>query len=564
MDTSAYPHTTRSQSDNPTPLSAHEEPRHVHNGRHVDRKVRRRGANLLPDWFRASGSDQGQQLARRVLLVARWGITMLVALGAALIWLTMILHMSQQDLWQVSLWLGISGIASLVLGTLAFGLADRAHIGSARVKFVIPSILAALVVGLNTIIAARMMFITIGDAQMLIAFLIFGESVALVVSSSVVATLVQSLRMMMIGVRQMAEGEYAINLDVRQMRLAECADLARHVNVMAERLRAAFAQRDAAEQNRRQVIAAISHDLRTPLTVMRAMLEAIDDGIVTDPATIQRYQHSIRAEIQHLSLMLDDLFEVSRIEAGAIALHREPVDVADILSDLVAAVHEQAIQHAITISGSVASAVPLIEADAKQLYRVCMNLVQNGLRHTPPGGQITLTLDHTPDAVVIEVIDTGEGITPEDLPHIFEPAYRGATARQRTHAESPLEDSTARWMPEPVSYLAGCGPAGLERHKNSSGEAPTVGVTQIREMPPHAAPGKGEMTSGAGFGLAIARGLVEAHGGELIAISPWPTNRVVTESIVATDNAGMASDPPAHGTLMRLTLPIHPIKTNDP
>jgi signal transduction histidine kinase len=401
-------------------------------------------------------------------LGAHWLIIMGMALGVALLWMVIDLHAPANHLAQLALWLGISGTGSLAIGAVAFGLVDVAHIGSARLKFAIPSVLAAFVVGLNTLVAARMMFISVADAQMLIAFLIFGVCVALVMSSSVVATLAQALRHVTQGAQRLAEGEYSVRLDETGGSIAECDQLAQSFNHMATNVQLAFAQRDAAEANRRQVIAAISHDVRTPLTVMRAMLEAIDDGVVTEPEIIHRYHRAIRGEIQHLNLLVDDLFEVSRIEAGAVQLHRDPLNIADLVSDLLAASHEQAERHQIALSGYVAPDVPVVWADARQMYRVLTNLVQNSLRHTAAGGQIVLSVTCTAQQVIMRVVDTGEGISATDLPSIFEPAYRGEASRKRERDDAVLT------------------------------------------------PG------GTGLGLAIARGLVEAHGGAIQAISPLP------------------------------------------
>ena len=437
---------------------------------------------------------RGKGLPGWLGLGLRWLGIMGVALGLATLWLVLIMRPTTSDLAQMIWWLIVSGTSSIIIGAAAFWLVDAAHLGSVRLKFAIPSLLAGLVIALNTLLAAHMMFISDADAQMLIAFLIFGECVALALSSSLVASITQTIRRVAQGARHLATGEYSVRLAEKDLSgITEFEQLAHGFNQMAASVQEAFANRDAAEANRRQVVAAISHDVRTPLTIMRAMVEAIDDGIVTDPEIIHRYHSAIRAEMRHLSTLIDDLFEVSRIEAGALQLNRDRLNIEDIISDILEVSHEQAERHHIRISGEVTPNLPAIWADARQLYRVVTNLVQNALRHTPAGGAILLQVWREKSSLMVQVIDTGEGIESNDLPHIFELAYRGETSRKRP--SDALDD--------------------------------------------------GHEQGGTGLGLAIARGLVEAHGGIIQAISPLPSDlRAQTTP----------SDLP--GTVVRFTLPI--------
>jgi signal transduction histidine kinase len=188
------------------------------------------------------------------------------------------------------------------------------------------------------------------------------------------------------------------------------------------------------------------------------MVEAIDDGVVTDAETTQRYVRTILSEVQRLSGLIDDLFELSRLDAGVLALHVEPGSLRDLVSDTLEALQVQAAEKGLRLHGAVEDNLPPVLMDTARVQRVLFNLVQNAIRHTPPDGTILLAAQEEPEAVRVDVVDTGEGVAPDDLPHIFERFYRGEKSRVR---------------------------------------------------------GQG----GAGLGLAIARGLVEAHGGRIWAQS---------------------------------------------
>jgi len=223
----------------------------------------------------------------------------------------------------------------------------------------------------------------------------------------------------------------------------------------------------ALESSRRDLVSWVSHDLRTPLAGLRAMAEALEDGVASDPA---RYHHQIRIEVDRLSAMVDDLFELSRIHTGALRLRleRERVLAVDVVSDALAGAHPYALSRGVTLtSGSEpssetaasASAPAVIDVDERQIQRALGNLVLNAIRHTPDDGHVDVSCYPDPDEadVVFAVTDECGGIPDADLPHVFEVAWRGEAAR------SP------------------------------------------------------DAAAGAGLGLAIARGIVEAHDGVIAA-----------------------------------------------
>ncbi|MER7361741.1 sensor histidine kinase [Nonomuraea wenchangensis] len=231
---------------------------------------------------------------------------------------------------------------------------------------------------------------------------------------------------------------------------------------IANTLEEAYARERALEGARRELVAWVSHDLRTPLAGMRAMAEALEDGVVSDPATVARYHGQIKLEVERLSAMVDDLFELSRIHAGALRLSRARVGLADLVADTVAGVEPLARAKGVLLTAEAADAAVPVEADAGALGRALGNLVVNAIRHTPSDRAVVLRAGVDDGMACLSVADCCGGIPEEDLPRVFEVAFRGESAR------TPTADG------------------------------------------------------GAGLGLAIAQGIVEAHDGVIGVVNDGP------------------------------------------
>ncbi|WP_411558758.1 sensor histidine kinase [Plantibacter sp. MPB07] len=207
------------------------------------------------------------------------------------------------------------------------------------------------------------------------------------------------------------------------------ADFARLASELAQtgrRLAESRAAVTAAEEARRALIAHISHDLRTPLAGVRAMAEALEDGLVDDPA---RYYRLMRGQVASLTSMVDDLFELSRIQAGALRLHLEQVSVADLVSDAVGELHAVAQRQQVEIRATGQQDAPIILGDARELSRVIANMLVNAVEHTPPGGFVEVSTAEIADRLVLSVANTGSGIVEADLDQVFEAGWRGDPAR---------------------------------------------------------------------------------------------------------------------------------------
>jgi signal transduction histidine kinase len=182
------------------------------------------------------------------------------------------------------------------------------------------------------------------------------------------------------------------------------------------------------ERSRQELVAWVSHDLRTPLAGIRAMAEALEDRVVDDPATVADYHRRIRAEVDGMARLVDDLFELSRINAGALRLSLNAVSLGDVVSDAVASAVPVAQARRVALEASD-GAWPTVRGSERELSRVVANLLRNAIRHTPTDGTVRVTGGQDAEAGWLAVTDTCGGIPAADLPRVFEVAFRGEAAR---------------------------------------------------------------------------------------------------------------------------------------
>lgn len=197
---------------------------------------------------------------------------------------------------------------------------------------------------------------------------------------------------------------------------------------------AALAQRErsraAAEAARRQLVAAVSHDLRTPIASLQLLVEAIDDEIV-DEQTRRRYIATMGTHVRSLSAMIDDLFELSRIEAGDIDWSLQQVELAVLVDETVSAMAPEAGAKGVRISSELGAEPLPAQADPERIQRVLFNLIRNAIRHTPADGSVTVKAESGREAIEIEVADSGDGIAAADREHVFEAFFRGGADAAR-------------------------------------------------------------------------------------------------------------------------------------
>jgi signal transduction histidine kinase len=196
------------------------------------------------------------------------------------------------------------------------------------------------------------------------------------------------------------------------------------------------------EEARRQLVAAASHDLRTPLASLRLLVESIDDGVATGQTRV-RYLGEIRTHVGVLSDLVDDLFELSRIEAGDISWTMRQVELGALIDEAVAAMRAPAAERGVRISAELPASGLMAEANAEKVQRVLFNLIQNAIRHTPADGSVTVRARPRGSGVEVEVDDEGAGISAADADHVFEAFYRGDASRGEEGAGLGLAVSKA-------------------------------------------------------------------------------------------------------------------------
>ncbi len=309
---------------------------------------------------------------------------------------------------------------------------------SPRLRWTLASsyLLSSLLTFLNVWWTARLMFLNGHDLTLATILLVFAGGIAVAFGLFLSAAVTDNIVALGRGADAIAQGRLRTRVAV--VGRDEVAGLASSFNSMAAQLEEAERKKTELDQLRRDLIAWIGHDLRTPLTSVRALVEALADGVVDDPQTQLRYLRTAKRDIGALSNLIDDLFDMAQLDAGGIKLDRSPNSIADLMSDTIERFHAMAEEKGVTLQGLAAPGVDPVFIDARQISRVLANLVSNAVRHTPRGGRVTLHAYPTRAGVVVEVADSGEGIQPDDMPHIFEQFFRGERSRSRATGGSGL------------------------------------------------------------------------------------------------------------------------------
>ena len=257
--------------------------------------------------------------------------------------------------------------------------------------------------------------------------LLRGRSITL----HIIALLVITVSAVVAGVAAVARAMFlsAHDLQVVLVTVAAAAVVSLTVaTAFGRRLARAATWAANAEAGRRELVAWVSHDLRTPLAGLRAMAEALEDGVVADPASVAEYHRRIRVETDRMSALVDDLFELSRINAGAVRPALRPVPLAEIVSDAIAAAGPLAAARRIHLLAAE-QGWPVVTASEQELSRVVGNLLTNSVRYTPPGGTVRVSAGQAGGDAWLTVSDSCGGIPEADLGRVFDVAFRGSAAR---------------------------------------------------------------------------------------------------------------------------------------
>ncbi|MFF8726592.1 sensor histidine kinase [Streptomyces sp. NPDC015171] len=335
-------------------------------------------------------------------------------------------------------------------GAAGTGLAGAAALRLLRRRSLTVSLAVVASVGVGGVLAGTLavawaMFLSSHDLKVVTTVVAMAAVVSLVTALILGRWVVARSRELALAARSFGEGgDFAAPAAPAT---AELAEVSRELAATSAKLAESRERERMLETSRRELVAWISHDLRTPLAGLRAMAEALEDGVADDP---DRYLKQIRTEVERLNGMVGDLFELSRIHAGTLPLTPSRISLYDLVDDALAGADPLARAHGVRLVGDLVEPVP-VEVDAKEMSRVLGNLLVNAIRRTPADGTVAVAAGRSSDGVVLSVTDGCGGIPDEDLSRVFDTGWRG------THARTP--------------------------------------------------------PAGAGLGLAIVRGIVEAHQG---------------------------------------------------
>ncbi len=368
-----------------------------------------------------------------------------------------------------------AGIAVVVLLAVAIGAGWLLRLVARRTRslrdLLVVTTLGSLVVGAAVAVAlARLMVLDGDDVAMALGVLAVTAVFATVLVLTASAPLRHDARLLESSVRRIEAGDLATRTGVR--RADELGHVARAIDELTARLDTMERARQAIDDERRAMLSSIGHDLRTPLSALRAAVEALADGVAPDP---ERYLRSMQRDVEALGALVDDLFLLARIESGNLGLDRVPLDLSELVDEAVEALTPAAAARDVRIERDAPQRVG-VAGNPTALGRVVRNLLDNAIQHAPAGSVVRIAIDGAEQRPRVDVSDEGPGFPAEFTAHAFERFTRADPSRTRA-------------------------------------------------------------TGGAGLGLAIARGLVEAHGGH-IWISGPPGGRVSFDLPTAPASGG--------------------------
>ena len=317
--------------------------------------------------------------------------------------------------------------ATVVTATLAAPLLRRATVGTRMVALALIAVVVSLA---NLGVLAALMLVK-HDALLIAALIGYSGAAGVGAALALSRGFRSGISRLVGAADNLGRGDLSTRIgDVEGG--PELNQLARTLDTMTERLETTIAGEQKAVAVRDDLITAVSHDLRTPLAGLRAMVEAIDDRVVDDPETFRRYAAEMRGSLTALVTLVDDLFELVQVDAGAIRAESDRATLDEIVGSVLAACGAQAVEKGVTVETSLEGTEGALVSP--RLTRALQNLVQNAIRHTPADGTVRIIGQRDRDTIELAVEDTGEGIPELVLERVFEPFWRGDASRSEKGA----------------------------------------------------------------------------------------------------------------------------------
>lgn len=385
----------------------------------------------------------------------RYLLGIVLALGLAIGLTALWMKPPLDDFFQLTGIYSLTALASAVLGIIVHRLNIWRRVGGLASSLTLGYVLAALLILVNVWVAARLMFLSNHDLALASVLLLFASGVSVSFGYLISRSVAGSLSQLAQAAERWSEGDFETRVEVQGE--DEVARLAEGFNRMAQRLEMADREAKRLESSRRDFVAWVSHDLRTPLSSLRVMIDAMAEGVVQDRTTVERYLTQSQLEINRLSSLIDDLFSLSQLDSGHLQASAQVCSLRDLISDVIGGMQPRAQAKDIELTASVEAGLDPVRLVPRQIERALHNLLDNALRHTPEGGRIQVNAAIEGDGALLSIRDSGPGVPTEAVDRVFDRFYR-------------FEDSRSRQ--------------------------------------------EGEF-GGAGLGLAIAKGMVEAQGGRI-------------------------------------------------
>jgi signal transduction histidine kinase len=307
----------------------------------------------------------------------------------------------------------------------------RARLGGLSRQFAVAVALAIGLVLVAVGAAAVLMFASAHDLYLLALLLVFAGGLGAYTAWLFAREVGRDIETLRDGLAAVGEGRRG---PIATGGADEISQLASSASEMVRRLAAEEAERAAGEQARRDLVAAVSHDLRTPLTSLRLLSDAVEDGLIEREESHAQISLHVRA----LGALVDDLFELTRLEAGDIQWSMRRVRLDELIRETVEAMRAQAAVRNVAVEARLPRGLALAQANPEKLQRVLFNLIQNAIRHTPADGSVTITAESSGEDIEIEVADTGAGIAAGERERVFEPFFRAGADASRTEPGSGL------------------------------------------------------------------------------------------------------------------------------
>lgn len=346
-------------------------------------------------------------------------------LGASLTGLVVVaLGMPATEAALLAIYAAVAAIVAGALGSLALRVLSHRSMG---IQIGIVSLTSVVAVAAGAATAANQMFISSHDLRALAVVLSAAGAAGATGALMLGRHVARASRWLGASAGLIAEGRTPGDIPHRASE--ELNAVADALKDMSRRLDEARERERAMEASRRELVAWVSHDLRTPLAGIRAMAEALEDGVASDEATEKRYHRALRVEADRLAGLVDDLFELSRINAGNLRLELERVSLGDLVSDALSSAAAVARAGGVRLDGRLTTEALELEVSPPEIARVIRNLLENAIRHTPSDGVVTVEAGAQNNCAYVTVADACGGIPAPDLDRVFDIAFRRQQAR---------------------------------------------------------------------------------------------------------------------------------------